>query len=475
MRLREIEEQDPITLTARIAVGAAADAAGLAGRRRRRHRPFGPRRRVRLCRAPTPPVRAATGVSSGSGVARHRRGVGGRLPARREGVLLIVAAIVLGLAGTAAGSHDAQAIVSGIAPSPTPSWNVKVAYRNSRGTCSGALIAERWVLTAAHCVMDVNLSTHVVGGIKPASTFIIHIGKSSMSSPAGFLTNVDRAPIVNAFSWANSTWINDIALLHLSASAPQSLGPLPMRPDATIVPSGSAVQFYGWGFQNDLNQGLGQALKATRPGEWSFSDTCFRNGQVCYTPTASASSYPVRGDSGGPIVSWVRGGPVGVGLETGWVNSISGTQYGPSVRGYLPWIRSNTGIPAIAANTVVRDSTSGRSWYLGSDGFMKWIPTSSVYNCLTGKGVPVRNLSPHSARSVPIDSTANATCSTTPQPPPPPPLTSGSVSIGWSATHPTWITMTTSGFTAGTWQYTCNFGTGGNQTYNVSLSGDTQP
>ena len=34
--------------------------------------------------------------------------------------------------------------------------------------------------------------------------------------------------------------------------------------------------------------------------------------------------------------------------------------------------------------------------------------------------------------------------------------------------------MTTSGFSAGTWAYTCNFGSGGNQTYNVALSGGTQ-
>ena len=84
--------------------------------------------------------------------------------------------------------------------------------------------------------------------------------------------------------------------------------------------------------------------------------------------------------------------------------------YGASVTGYLGWIRSNTGIPAIPANTIVRDSASGRSWYKGTDGFMQWIPNGGTYQCLQARGAAVYNTNLFTALSVPIDATANASC-----------------------------------------------------------------
>lgn len=50
------------------------------------------------------------------------------------------------------------------------------------------------------------------------------------------------------------------------------------------------------------------------------------------------------------------------------------------------------------------------------------------------------------------------------------PSSSASIQIGWSATHPTWIVMTLAGFGSGSYQYTCNFGSGGAQSYTVGVS-----
>ena len=69
-------------------------------------------------------------------------------------------------------------------------------------------------------------------------------------------------------------------------------------------------------------------------------------------------------------------------------------------------------------------------------------------------------------------------CATTTPPPPPrePPIALGqpSISIGWSSAHPSWITMTVSGFSPGSYTYACDFGSGGDTSYTVSISSNPQ-
>ena len=60
-----------------------------------------------------------------------------------------------------------------------------------------------------------------------------------------------------------------------------------------------------------------------------------------------------------------------------------------------------------------------------------------------------------------------------PTPTPSPGPTSGAISIGWSNSHPNWIYMTLTGFAPGDYTYTCDFGSGGDQSY--GLDGDQQP
>jgi hypothetical protein len=59
----------------------------------------------------------------------------------------------------------------------------------------------------------------------------------------------------------------------------------------------------------------------------------------------------------------------------------------------------------------------------------------------------------------------------------PPPTSGGStesIQIGWSSVHPTWITMTLSGFSDGTYTYGCDFGSGGDHSYNVGVTSDPE-
>lgn len=306
----------------------------------------------------------------------------------------------------------ANAVVGGAIPAPTPPWNAKIVF-SGNSLCSGALIAEQWVLTAAHCVHK-----NDTGALLPASTFTVYVGKVSSTDTHGFVSKVDQAPVSQAIGYTSSTgYLNDLALLHLATPAPSSLSPLPLRPSAAIVPNGSQVNFVGWG-ANGRTSGTG--LFTTQQGDWTLQDSCYGNGQVCYLRSAAATSYPAAGDSGAPVINLTHGSAVDAGVFTGpgpQKKSIP-TQYGASVMLYLSWIRSHTGLPSVGANTIVRDQATGNSWYVGGDGFREAIATGDVYNCLLNAGAALLNTSRFNALSVPFDATTNASC--TPPPPPPP-------------------------------------------------------
>jgi serine/threonine-protein kinase PknK len=56
--------------------------------------------------------------------------------------------------------------------------------------------------------------------------------------------------------------------------------------------------------------------------------------------------------------------------------------------------------------------------------------------------------------------------------PPPPP--SQSIQIGWSSAHPSWIILTMSSFPTGSYVYTCNFASGGNQSFTLTESSEPE-
>jgi hypothetical protein len=298
-------------------------------------------------------------------------------------------------------SGNAGAVVGGAVPLPTPTWNAEIVINGGAHVCSGALIAQSWVLTAAQCVRK-----NKVGAFYPRSSFRISVGKSAQTVH-GFSSGVDRAPASQAVSYgAKLGWIHDIALLHLTTPAPTGLAPLPLRFSSAAVSSGAKVSFFGWGFHASK---AATALYSTAQGDWSFTDTCHAADQACYHRTSGATSYPANGDSGAPVVAFVRGGWVDVGLFSGPNGNVA-TSTGASVLRYLGWIRSRAGLPSVPTNTIVQDQASGARWLVGADGFRHSIPTVGDYQCFTARGINVITMSPFAAGSIPLDSTTPGMC-----------------------------------------------------------------
>ncbi len=77
--------------------------------------------------------------------------------------------------------------------------------------------------------------------------------------------------------------------------------------------------------------------------------------------------------------------------------------------------------------------------------------------------------------------TAPTPAPTTPTPTPanpapstPSPSPGASISLGWSTAHSSWVSMTVTGFPPGAYEYTCDFGSGGDATYSLTVTGDPE-
>jgi hypothetical protein len=369
----------------------------------------------------------------------------------------------------------AAAVVGGTTPSPTPKWNVVIKFQ-SKNFCSGALIAQSWVLTASHCVRDEVLTNVYTAALSP-SVFTLYIGGETWGSSGGVTRSIDRIVALNVAFAPNA--INDLALLHLSTPVPSSFAPLPLAFTPSVSYPGLPVQLFGWGSRVVGGSGstIGTLLQSTLPGDWTIDASCTAGaGDLCFSSTTGTKSYGENGDSGAPVVSLLRGGYVDESTFSGPPGTngqAPPVAYGSSVLSHLSWIRSTAGLPVVSANTIIRDPNTGTSWLVEADGFRHWIPTGGDYLCFEAQGDSVDSLSTFSAESIPQDYTSNATCSNSSTPTSPPTSTE-SLSIGWSTTHPTWITMTLNGFAPGSYTYSCDFGSGGDESFSLTETSDPQ-
>jgi hypothetical protein len=90
-------------------------------------------------------------------------------------------------------------------------------------------------------------------------------------------------------------------------------------------------------------------------------------------------------------------------------------------------------------------------------------PTSTPPTSITPTSTAPTSTTPTSTAPTSTTPTSTGPTSTAPTP--------SSISIAWSSTHAGWITMSISGLASGSYSYTCNFASGGNQTFSVAVTG----
>ncbi|MCR9269973.1 MAG: trypsin-like serine protease [Hyphomonadaceae bacterium] len=200
------------------------------------------------------------------------------------------------------------------------------------GHCSATRIAERWFVTAAHCLDD------------DFDEVVLIAGSETLSSPLATRVNASASLCHASYDGAGSHFNNDIALVRVEEDALAGLSRVPVvkfgTTDKPLVPYNyGEARMAGWGltvFQGRLSDTLLSAaltISGTGPAEISV--------------VSQDGAGPCVGDSGGPLLVMEEDGSsvvVGVlsvveqNLETGaFCDGMYGARY-TNLRGYEDWI-----------------------------------------------------------------------------------------------------------------------------------------
>lgn len=228
---------------------------------------------------------------------------------RRSLLSLLVCALLVPVAGAAAATDHVQVVGGGTATIDQVPWAawVKIGTGASFGACSGTIIDDRHVVTAAHCVEEEN-PDGTFSQVVPGDVSVTAGATNAFSPAAGEAPQQVSVHSLRVHPYyfgvadpAAPTDVDDVAVLELVT--PLNLTAPGVR--AAALPtqrwaSGQPARLVGWGLQQVTGPGEGTADGALRTLDVTAYDrgSCGTTVVVCSLTTAGSACY---GDSGGGL------------------------------------------------------------------------------------------------------------------------------------------------------------------------------
>jgi secreted trypsin-like serine protease len=224
--------------------------------------------------------------------------------------LACVALAALALPSAAAAEPTAQAsIVGGRAGSITefPFLSFIEAREGEHGfACTGSVVAPRVILTAAHCVDDLD---H--GGLTPAKNYALATGVTSTAEAKP--ENIFRVTEAHVFpGFDPGTLHGDAAILILDRPTSAPLLALAGEADVALYAGGTSVELAGWGLTGANAKEEPEGLRTTsmvvqspsvcRAKTHGYFSPFSASAQMCTLDLPSKKSGGCFGDSGGPTI-----------------------------------------------------------------------------------------------------------------------------------------------------------------------------
>jgi hypothetical protein len=254
------------------------------------------------------------------------------------------------------GTRKSQAKIIGgtdasISDFPWQIFLISNAYR-----CGGSIIAQGWVVTAAHCIFN------TVGTTYPPSVISIVAGSTN---PASSGTQYQVSEVIPHPSYNKTTFENDIALLRVTGTIScTNCKPIKLMTAKNVsegyTDPGKMAWITGWGITFAGATNLPSILQkaqvpivsnSTAAAVWpTIPSTDIMAGYL------NGNKDACSGDSGGPMSVYVNGEYKLAGIVS-WGSKNCDTYGGYSrVSDFEFWIRSTTGIYDYAPATPVGDS-----------------------------------------------------------------------------------------------------------------------
>jgi secreted trypsin-like serine protease len=242
------------------------------------------------------------------------------------GALCALLALLAVPVGAAAASPTAHASIIGgdvatIDAFPSLTYIAAQTGKDEGFACTGTVIAPRVVLTAAHCVEDLD-----VGGFTPATDYAVATGRATPRRDAtGSILQVSETHVFPGFDPGNTH--GDAALLVLSSPTPAPPIPLAGAADNALYGGGTQVLLAGWGLTKPTAKSAPETLRTTstvvlngaacKRQTKSFNPPYSSALEMCTTDPPDHKNGGCFGDSGGPAIAHrADGTPVEIGITS---------------------------------------------------------------------------------------------------------------------------------------------------------------